>query len=140
MNLLLLFDQKTKKTLMRVQGILHPTSHVTVNENTRSDLLDAIYQNGLLLWSQDGGLWTHGIIDINTCLPAAGGQKVAMDFLSNIKNLVNAERVEPLGLSGVFVITVDADAEPVNLRATVESGEVRYQQATLIWENEEVLS
>lgn len=135
-----LSEQKTKKKLMRVQGILHPTNPVAVNENTRSEILDAIYQNGLLLWSKDEGLWAHGIIDINSCLPASGGQKGAMDFLSKIKNLVNTERVAPLGLSGVFVITVDADAEPVNFRATVEGGKVRYQQATLIWENEEVLS
>lgn len=135
-----LSEQKTKKKLMRVQGILHPTNHDPVNANTRSDILDALFHSGLLLWAKDDGLWMHGIIDIDLCIPISDGQKSSMDFLSKIKNLVRTERVDPLGLSGVFVITVDADAEPVNLRATIENGEVRYQQATLIWEKEEVLS
>ena len=133
-------DNELPKKVMRVEGILHPTNHAAITTDTRSDMAEAVSHSGLLLWANDAGLWAHGIVSINTYIQTSGGQKVALEFLSNIRSLIHAEGIEPLGLTGALVVTVESDAEPINFRVTVKNGEILYQQGTLVWEKEEVLS
>ena len=133
-------DDELQKKVMRVEGILHPTNHAAIMADTRSDMAKAVSLSGLLLWANDAGLWAHGIVSINTYMQTSGGQKVALEFLTSIRSLIQEEGIEPLGLTGALVVTVESDAEPINFRATVKNGEIRYQQGTLVWEKEEVLS
>ncbi|MNG25051.1 hypothetical protein D3C84_1098480 [compost metagenome] len=61
-----------------------------------------------------------------------------MDFITRLHNVVTAPGIKQLGLTGELVITVDGVKEPVVFRATVENGNVFYNEAKLVWEDEPI--
>lgn len=128
--------------IMHVKGSLTPSNPDAVLGNTGYRITTEMIRNRLVstLLSPDESMaiWDKGEIAPDTHTETLGGRPAAMDFITRLHNVVTAPGIKQLGLQGELTITVDGVKEPVVFRATVENGNVFYNEAKVVWEDEPI--
>lgn len=126
--------------MMHVKGSIAPANPEAVLGNTGYRITTEMIRNRLvstlLSPNESMAIWDKGEITPDTHTETLGGRPAAMDFITRLHNVVTAPGIKEIGLTGELVITVDGVKEPVVFRATVENGNVFYNEAKLVWEDE----
>ena len=123
---------------LHITGSLHPTEN-TVTPKTYRNLYTAVAKHRLYgIVSSDG--WKNGVINIdhaNINNPKDGSQSAPlaspMDFIERLTRFVASHEISDLNLAGEITVTVPGP-NPTVFRLHVQNATVRYQQATLIWD------
>jgi hypothetical protein len=129
--------------MMHVKGSIFPKNPENVLGNTGYRITTEMIRNrlvGTLLNPNESmAKWDKGMIECDTRTETnGGGRPAAMDFITRLYNVVTSPGIKELGLQGELMITVEGVKEPVILRATIENGNVFYNEAKLLWEDEPV--
>ena len=78
--------------------------------------------------------WSDNHITFDSSIPTTGTQDEALEFIHNLRAVMNTEDALLLGLHGRFSLVVESREEPLVFRITVEKGgAVSYQQAAYTW-------
>jgi hypothetical protein len=129
--------------MMHVKGSLVPANPEMVTGSTAHRMTTEMIRHRLITTllnpNESMAKWDKGAVECDTRSETnGGGRPAAMDFITRLHNVVTAAGIKELGLSGELMVTVEAVKEPVVVRVTVENGNVLYNEAKLVWEDEPV--
>jgi hypothetical protein len=118
--------------MLYINGTLTPTVADAVTVRTGSRIYDAVAATGS--WSVIfPANWENGIIDFDKTAFADEGDKSPLDFIDRLNDMLWRVGLTELGLTGEISAIVTGD-EPCVFRVIVENSELRYQKASLTWQ------
>lgn len=115
--------------MQHIKGTLTPTNRDAVNENTANRIRSALHDLRLFQIK----LGERGILEIDSSVSSDEPHNDILRFVNRLNQLIKAEGVAELGLSGHLMATADTTDEPVVMRITIKNNKVFYQDAHITW-------
>lgn len=129
--------------MMHVKGSLSPKNPESILGNTgyriTTEMIRSRLVSTLLNPNESMAKWDKGMIECDTRTETnGGGRPAAKDFITRLHTVVTAPGIKQLELQGELMVTVEGTKEPVVFRVTVENGNVFYNEANLVWQDEPI--